>query len=485
MRDDASEQPDADGKMAGDRRMRRSSLMGRHTHCTTNGVTLNIWMRSGRFIARGYCNRECFGETLGATVSEAEARLRQMMTEIENDTYVRASQRRQQMISITRTPNLSPRELVNLFLVDTRKLKGEKTAATYRSRLMPLLEFLETDGRQRRWPLAAKLSGDRAFATDLRAWLHQRKVRRNGRPGCLPTMISPRQIVNILTTVRTLLTWGSSREVNLLPPGFISPLTPQIVGEKAQKDPLRGQTFPMDMRIEMVKVMDAWQLCTLSFLFILPPRPEEFAGLLLSDTRPDPRRLVFGTRLSGDDFNKARLSFQNPYPWQFDPLIRFWQRSRSAGPLFLRRSIVEGKRRAIDVHDDQEVFDRYRSYVATLAPEKIQTEQDRKDAFRRVLARLGGVDGDDLREEFRAVYTTVRPGVAPRFYDLRGDVSMDLRRAGVEDMLRKYLRGQTISGDIASVYEGMDLDAEMQPYFKMISPLLDAIATRAKELGLK
>ena len=79
----------------------------------------------------------------------------------------------------------------------------------------------------------------------------------------------------------------------------------------------------------------------------------------------------------------------------------------------------------------------------------------------------------------------VRPGLRARFYDLRGSVSTDLRRAGVADILRRYITGRSLKREILADYESQDLHADLDRYFQYIRPLLDAIVARAAELNIR
>ena len=73
--------------------MLRAELMGGHSHSTLSGVTVHMWRRGDKYLARGYYQKRQFGETLGANVAEATSRLRHLLTEIENGSYLRPRRR--------------------------------------------------------------------------------------------------------------------------------------------------------------------------------------------------------------------------------------------------------------------------------------------------------------------------------------------------------------------------------------------------------
>src|SRR4051812_36639911 len=70
-------------------KMARAELMGSHTHHTIDGVGVHVWLRDGKYLARGRYQGQAFGETIGDNVALATARLRQLLTEIEDGGYVR------------------------------------------------------------------------------------------------------------------------------------------------------------------------------------------------------------------------------------------------------------------------------------------------------------------------------------------------------------------------------------------------------------
>ena len=93
--------------------MVRAALMGSHSHDTASGVRVHVWQRAGNFLARGSYLGQRFGETLGRDTTEATARLRRLLNEIEDGSYVRPSDARQRPLSKGRVPRLTLRQLCN------------------------------------------------------------------------------------------------------------------------------------------------------------------------------------------------------------------------------------------------------------------------------------------------------------------------------------------------------------------------------------
>ena len=63
--------------------MTSATLLGGHVHETLNGVRLNISMRCGMYMARGYYDGRPIGPTLGNDENDAAAELRRIMYEME------------------------------------------------------------------------------------------------------------------------------------------------------------------------------------------------------------------------------------------------------------------------------------------------------------------------------------------------------------------------------------------------------------------
>lgn len=232
--------------------------------------------------------------------------------------------------------------------------------------------------------------------------------------------------------------------------------------------------------------MDPWQLCQLCIAMVLPLRPEDYTGLLISEVDFPGRILHFGTRFGGWDFNKGQQIFRVPFPQELDSLLRRCVADRSEGPLLRQRTIADGRRQPkLLVHSTEEIEELFHRAMTAAKPGAIQAKQDGKLLFRRLLRAMGGVSPDSLADEFDQASVNVQTPAGARFYDLRGSASTDLKDARVDLLLRKYVTGHSLDGEIMSRYESLKLHADMAAYFQHIQPLLNAIAARSRELGLE
>jgi hypothetical protein len=463
------------------RRMLRAELLGAHTHQTVCGIEVHVWLRDGKFLARGSYQGRRFGETLGGDSVTAASALRHLLVRLENGTYVRPSEARRQAFKVRRPLRSTMRELANAYLAEKRRLCGHETARDYQCRLAPVIEFAEQPDSLRRWPLAQQI--DREFAMELRTFLLRRHVGRNGSPSADQHAMSPRQVYNVLDCARSMFHWARRPEVGQLPVAFAQPFTPEIVGQRRRRDPLQPPKLPLELRCQLVGGMDVWQVAHFALSFVLPLRPEDVTGLLITEVDWQRRQLRFGTRLGGRDFNKGRLDFQIPFPAELVPLISVCRGGREAGPLLRRRAIFEGRQSPQVVCQPSEVPAHLERAASTVAlPGGLQAPQDCKVAVRRALLELGAASPNDLSREFQKLVFHCGAPRGIRFYDLRGSVTTELDRAGVSHLVTRYVTGHTT--DILNEYVSLDVTSALQPYFMAIRPLLDALTHRAAALRI-
>jgi hypothetical protein len=456
-------------------------LMGAHSHQTAAGVQVHAWLRDGKYLARGRFQGHPFGETLGGDPLHAAVRLRQILNNLDNGTFVRPTDRGKRLVSNGRGWRLTLRDLVSEFLAEKRRFRGRQTAENYRSRLAPVLTFAEKAESLKSWPLAGDIDGE--FAAKLRAFLFQYTTSRNGRPGGQPKTLSVRQIINILECLRTTLHWAKSAPVRKLPADWVSPLTRDLIGQPLAKDPLRRDQLSMEMRVEIVRAMDRWQLAQLATSFVLPSRPDEIGGLLIGDVDLQKSWFRFGELMKDCNFTKARTSFVLPFAAELHPIIRACIGNRVEGPLFRNRRAFGGIQRIEPVQSLEQLRQLFDADLLRQPAEAVQAEQDRKILFRRFLRRLGGVSEDALATEFKKLLVALSLDKGISLYALRTATTTAMLRANVPHLELRYLTGHS-TNDILNTYTTLDPIGAMQRYFDTIRPLLSAIADRAAAVGL-
>ena len=461
--------------------MVRGELMGAHSHETAAGIQVHVWLRDGKYLARGRFHGQPFGEALGTDPLQAAVRLRQILNDLDNGTFVRPSDRRKRLVSNGKVQRFNLRELVAEFLAEKRTSRGQQTANDYRSRLTPVLDFAEQPENLTRWPLAIDI--DANFARSLRAFLFQYRSSRNGCPGGKAKPLSSRQVVNIMECLRTMLHWARSSTVRKLPVDWVMPLTPDLIGQPPAKNPLREDKLPLDVRVAIVRTMDRWQLCQLTTSLVLPLRPDEAAGLVIGDVNFERGWLEFGERLKGVNFTKGRTAFVLPFPEELRPILRTCIEDRAEGPLLRSRRAFEGRKAVEAVPSMERLVQLFEAELLSQPAEAVQAEQDRKILFRQMLRRLGGVTEDALAKEFKKLLAAVGVKNGATLYTLRSSVTTGMHRADLPHLEMRYLTGHTTS-DILNIYTSLDPVGAMKRYFSTITPLLVAIAERAAALGL-
>jgi integrase len=466
---------------AANRRMVRAELMGGHTHSTLAGVSVHVWRRDGKYLARGRHQGQPFGETLGGDALQAAARLREILTKIDHGSYVRPSDGRKQLVSRGRIARLTLRELVADFLAEKRGSRGRQTAGDYAARLAPVLDFAERSDNLKRWPLA--VDTDAEFVRSLRAFLFQYRSARNGRPGGEPRPLSARQIVNVLECLRTMLHWARSARVRKLPADWVMPLTPALIGSPPPKNPLRDDKLPLDARAAIASRMDRWQLCHLALSLVLPLRPDEAAGLLVGDVSFARGWLEFGERLKDCNFTKGKTAFVLPFPDELRPLLRACIGGRAEGPLLRSRRAFERGQQVERVASLEHLTQLYQAELLRQPAGAVQAEQDRKLLFRCLLRELGGVSEDALAREFKKLLAAANIENGATLYTLRSSVTTAMHRANLPHLEMRYLTGHA-AADILNEYTSLDPVGAMRSYFDSIRPLLTVIADRARALGL-
>lgn len=460
------------------RQMIAAELMGSHTHEAADGVRVTISQRGQQYIARGRWAGRQFGKTLGADPMKATVELRRLLVDIESGAFVPPSESRNRLLPRKVIPRLTLRELCDAFLAEKRPLRGLGTSTTYLSRLRPILDFAERQENLRKWKLARDL--DRHFVMGLREFLMQRTTTPNGRAGATLRKMSLRQVQNCLETLRMALAWGLKAEVRKLPPEFIQPVTPEIIGGKLPKDPLRLVLIPLEKRNELLLKMDRWQLQTLSALTILPLRFEDLARALISDVDFERRTLRLGSHLGGNDFSKGKVDVTMPLPDELVKLFQICAGNRKEGPLFLSRQAIDTPGRFRTSWESQEEQTRHFEERLQQTSHPIHSQQDRKALYCQVMQKeFGAVSSDRISRELKVLFhKTGLERVRP--YDIRSAVTTEMSRSGMSHLEMTYLTEHTVK-DIMNSYTTLDPVTAMQLYFTRIEELLLVLRQRMED----
>lgn len=479
---ETSKAPEAKPANRSTREMKLAELNGKHVFNSLDGHRLQIVMRDEKYMARGRWRGHQFGKVLGSDPVIAGHIVNRMLIEMDDGTFVPSSEARQQRFSQSPPPKHNARSLANAFLTEKRKLKGQKTAQTYGNRLAHVIRFAELPSSLKSWPSAASVNRD--FAVELKSFLSQQEVTRNGSDDGERKPMSPSMVRHCLETACMLFNWAARTDVRQLPQGFANPFSKGIIESKPSKDPLRQNPVPVQDRIRMVEHMDAWQLCNLAPALVLPLRFEDLAGATISDFKFDKKQWQMGTRVGGNDFNKGHVNFVLPLPPVLCEILQQRVGDQSDGPMFLSRRILKKARWERPTFNSPEEFESLCGAAIQRSPKQYAaTEQDRKQIIRSLLRECGAISEDEVSREIRKLYQAVGVAASTRPYDLRAATTTDMNRAGLRHLELRYLTGHSPK-DILNEYTSLDPHSEMDKYFRSIEPLLIAIQKRGCELGI-
>ncbi len=465
------------------RRMASATLLGKHTFQAQNGQLVHIYRRQGNYMARARIFGHQVGVTLGEVEAEAHQRLCLLLVDLANGSFVPPSETRRSVISRGPVPLLTLRQLCDEFLKEKKQTKGPNLVRSYLNRLQHILEFAEQPANSRRWKLARDINRD--FAIALSAFLMSRTVTPNGRPGTKSKLMSPKMTRLCSEGLIAVLNWAKKPQVRKLPADYYHPFTEDILGREPSKDPLRSSPVPMEKRIQLVGLMNHWQLVNLTSLLVIPTRFEDISGAVITDFDLKAGVWKLGSRFGGSDFNKGHVNVVMPLPPVLIDLLRYAAAGRGEGPMFLQPKFYDNPKlqerlKRLDSRNELEALIQLR--FGAVGKSEIATPQGRKVIVRKLIHELGAVSTRTISSELKPLFAAAEIATG-RAYDIRHAVTEDMNRAGMSHLASRYFTLHT-TNDILNTYAGISIFDEMAHYFDRIAPLLHAIERRAHDLGI-
>lgn len=448
-----------------DRSFQKSELLANHSFEAPNGSKITIWKRGRSWIARGRFNRKSFGQTLGKSEREAVGNLTRLLFELGEGTFVAPSERRKQIVRPRVTESLETRDLVNRYLQYVRNTKGEGAKKAYLDRLRPVLQFDDLPDNRRRWPRVSSI--DVAFVTEYLTWLRGTPIKnKRGEE----SFRKEKTIRNCLESLRGCLNWAKRPENRYLPGDYVMPVTQEILGKEASKDPFRPNPLSEEEKIKIVEAATDFELLVIGLFILLADRADELAGLCIEDVDLERRHLLFGINNSDVNFTKGHTVFRIPYQQALDGLMGRLIAGRCQGPLIRQISCQnQGEDQAVDLVAGWQA-------EATKNPSKVRTPNDKKALFRKVMRKSGGASADYIGKLFAKVAKKAGlQGIQPGF--CRDSATHLMERSGMSHLSLRYLTSHSTS-DILNTYTGLDIDAEMSKYYAMVPTLVQTIASR-------
>ena len=449
-----------------DRLFKKSRLMGVESFEASNGTRVTIYKRGDAFIGRGRYEGSQFGQKLGKTEKDAQASLHRLLYELGEGTFIPPSKKNHQIVRRrVLSECLETRDLVNRFLQHVQTDRGRSTQETYLDRLRPVLEFVEQQENKRRWAKASSIDHD--FVIALRNWLSSSPfTTKNGGQ----KIRTPKTTRNILECLRTCLNWAIKPERLLLPADYVVPVTKDVIGKEAPKDPFRPNPLSEVDKIKIVNEASDEELAVIALFILLADRADELAGLCIEDVDLNRRHLLFGINNCDKNFTKGHTAFRIPYHQNLDGLINRLIAGRTQGPLIRQVSYQNDENnQSVDLVAVWQA-------EAVKNPFRIRTLNDKKALFREIMRRSGGASSDYIGKLFakvakRAGLVNIQPGFC------RDSATHLMERSGMSFLTARYLTSHSTT-DILNTYTGLNIDSEMGRYFAMLPDLLSVISER-------
>ena len=134
----------------------------------------------------------------------------------------------------------------------------------------------------------------------------------------------------------------------LVPTGFKNPMTPALVGRaKKKKRVLSQPPVSVEELVLLVAVLDAYALGLLASLLLFAPRPSELGRMLLCDYDRAQSTLTVLCRPRIGYSTKGGVDKIWPVNSAFAVCIRPFVDRSVEGPVFVKRSIFEGRARPL------------------------------------------------------------------------------------------------------------------------------------------
>ena len=387
---------------------------------------------------------------------------------------------------------LTLREAVKQYLKS--KEAGNATAATarkYAGQLARAVAFAEGTDQGRRCRFIDAI--DSAFCESFVSWLDAQATTANGGPDSASNPARPLGASERYETrarLRGILEYAIRNSPPLVPPAWRNPMTQELVGRRPARG-AQGLSAPpvgVDDLVRIVAVVDTYGLALLAPLFSFGPRPSELGRILLADFDPAERFLQVICRPEAGYTSKGR---RNKFWPVSEALLRCIQpllgRSRG-GPIFIKRSIFEGKATLLPGADGKvlaaELARRKQELTGRLnrPPTKAEIEELAESCWRDA----GAAEARDVQRELERAAQRAGLAVVPTPRDVRHLVETLAEEARLAPGVIRHLLGHSPTrGDALHHYNHVSRQAlrEQVGFIdQRRQALVEALARRAREL---
>jgi integrase len=380
---------------------------------------------------------------------------------------------------------LGHRELVEAFLDDLgrRADAGQidpGTVRRYAAALAHYTAFAEQPAIARATPHAAGV--DRAFQLAFAAFLADRRVAPNGRPGAPSRPMRGGAFVE--DAARALFAWAADPgRGHLLPAGFRNPFLGRARGRRGPAgDPFGEPDVTAAMAVALLEACDAFQLPLFAPLVLFGLRAAEPCYLFREHLEGGWLRVPCLPELGYQ--TKGRRDKRFPLVRGLGALYDAGPAAGRAGLLLLRRGVAEGRERPplLGAALPELVEEYRRRCVAARSPDAARKSRLRDE----VLRDAGGLRYDHIEGEFSGLARRLGWPAAATLKDFRHLFCTGLENAGVPEHYRRYLMGHAPGRAAIASYTHLNrLREKYEDALRREWPgLLDVVARRAGKLGL-
>ena len=332
--------------------------------------------------------------------------------------------------------------LVRAYLEDLRKRAdaGSLSPASVRrftSALQHYLEFAAQPAVVRDHPQAVNINRDFRLAFD--AYLVGKPIHANGHPHAPLRPMTGQTFIT--DAVRAMLEWAADPERgDLLPDTFRNPFRrPQQTRERFRGDPLAEPDITLPMTVAFLERCDRYQVRLFVPLILFGLRAAEPCLLFRAHLEPGWLRVCCIPELGY--FTKGRRDKRLPLIAELRPFWDWLRDSAAPGPLYQRRSVVEGREPAR--LREASLADLIREFQARCAPSQARGHAERLRLRARLLQEAGGLSYDHIEQEFRRVARRLGWPAAATLKDFRHAFATMLGNTPMAEPYKKYLMGQS------------------------------------------
>ena len=378
------------------------------------------------------------------------------------------------------------RELVKSFVMDLNRRAdaGEidpKTVVRYRSALDHYLNFSTQPGVEAKYSSATNI--DREFSLQFAAYLVDLQISPNGDPHTRKRRMASTRYVEDVT--RSMFHWAADPDRgNLLPDGFRNP----FVGKNRKStdvaiDPFGEPDVTLGMAIEFIAACDRFQLPIFALIALYGLRPSELSFLFRENVVEGWLNVVCDPALNY--VSKGRRDKRLPLIGELSTLWISEMAGDRQGLLFQRRRVAEQGKSPPLLGHSRDVL--RRDFAERCGRWKNLSAAARIGVRDQLLKEAGGISYDHIDHEFRRLARQLNWPSSSTMKDFRHLFATSLMNAGMPEIYRRYLMGQSLGKASIITYSHLnDLRRHYEQAVQSeLQPVVDAVVKRMEALGIQ